>query len=474
MIFRKKDTQLSLTIIILFVAVIALLSVAVIIFIAMFRSQRQKMLLTKPEPIGTETKNAKPKDDYYIQIAQIKRLLNQNPEAFDSREQLGDCYVAVGNNQSALKEYITVLDRQTNMTDTDKIRIMDKIAQAYIDVGNFTEAQKFCRLVRQIDPKDLQATTNLAVTLLKTGEVEKGLVILKKIQPLHPTDANIAKYMGIAHYLNKSYTSAVSCFTYSDKLRPLDGESLFYNGVSMLMSDSSQAVYYLEQAAKDPVYGAEAHYFLGKHYRGKNDYKQSNHHFAAAAADKNVKASLYLDAYYTMGLNYAEMNDIANAVRCWQAVSAKKPDYQDVAQKLQVMGSRNSSDNMKIFIAGTPTQFADLCKRFAVFYAETDAAMFGSHFTVDRAYNGDAGYVITGQCRSDTGKESYIFLFVRETGTIGDVYVRSVHKQMKDSKIDKAVCVTCGTFSDVAKDFVSARMISLLDKDDTNAILQKI
>ncbi|MBP5449068.1 MAG: restriction endonuclease, partial [Spirochaetales bacterium] len=62
----------------------------------------------------------------------------------------------------------------------------------------------------------------------------------------------------------------------------------------------------------------------------------------------------------------------------------------------------------------------------------------------------------------------------RETGTVGDVYIRSLHKQMKDAKIDKAVCVTCGTFSDVAKDFVSARMIVLLDNDDSNSIMQKI
>ena len=464
---------MSLTIIILYVTVIALLLVALIIFFAMFRSQRQKQLLSKPSP-SNSAKNDKPKDDYYIQIAQIKKLLNNNPEDFDSREQLGDCFTSVGNNQSAVTEYLTVLDRQQNMTDNDKIRIMNKIGQTYIDLGNFTEAQKYCRLVRQIDPENTTATVNLAITIMKFGDPVKSLMILKKMQLAHPMDARIAKYMGIAHYLNKNYSAAVSCFSFSDKITPLDGESLFYNGVSLLMTDSPQAVYYLNQAAADKTYGAESHYFLGKHYRGKNDYKQSNHHFAAAVADPHIKQTLYLDSYYTMGDNYSEMKDIANAVKCWQAVAAKKTDYRDVAQKLQVLSSRNSSDNMKIFIAGTPTQFEDMCQSFAKFYAETDSAMLGSLWTAEKSYNGDAGYIITGQCRSETGKESYIFLFIRETGTVGDVYVRSVFKHMKDSNIDKAVCAACGTFSDVAKDFVSARKIILLDKEDTNSILQKI
>ncbi|MBQ3923374.1 MAG: restriction endonuclease [Spirochaetales bacterium] len=464
------------TIIVLLVVIAAMLLVAITIFIALFRSQRQRQMLTKTTDFSAEqnVKTDKAKDDYYIQIAQIKKLLNQNPEAFESREQLGDCFINVGNNQSALTEYMTVLDRKPGMTPQDKIRIMNKVGNTYILLGNYSEARKYCRLVRQIDPKDLNATVNLALTILKTEDPLKGLMLLKKLHQQNPTDARIAKYMGIANYLNKNYSAAVSCFTFSDKITPLDAESLFYTGVSLLMIDSPQAQHYLTQAASDKTYGVESHYFLGKFFRNKNDFKQSNHHLGAAAANPNIKSALYLDAYYTMGLNYSEMKDIPNAVRCWQTVAAKKADYKDVAQKLQVMSSRNSSDNMKIFIAGTPTQFADLCQRFAKFYAVTNTSLNDAQFNVERAYNGDAGYFVTGECQSDDGKESYIFLFIRETGTVGDVYVRSVYKLMKDSKIDKAVCVTCGTFSDVAKDFVSARMIVLLDNDDSNSIMQKI
>ena len=70
--------------------------------------------------------------------------------------------------------------------------------------------------------------------------------------------------------------------------------------------------------------------------------------------------------------------------------------------------------------------------------------------------------------------EQYIFLFIRSTGITGDVIVRTINNKMKEEKINKGICVCCGSYSQFALDFVSSRMIDTLDKDATSAILSQI
>ncbi|MBP5707152.1 MAG: tetratricopeptide repeat protein, partial [Spirochaetales bacterium] len=332
--------SVSMTILILMIIIITLAIVLLIAWLAISLRKKQQIMLSKQSGASiSSVGKAKdtPKDDYYIEIARLKKLLNRNPDAIEAREHLGDCHFEVNAFQAAASEYLTLLDRQSDaLSSDDKERIMSKLGNAYMKQEKYKEAYKYFRMVRQANPDNVDAYISIAVIAIKTGSADKGLYALKKVKKTLPTNTTAAKYIGIAHYMLSDYAAAVACFEFYGRMEPLDPESLLSYGVSLYMTHSKQALSILRQVGNDQTYGGEANYWIAKVYLEEKSYQQSNQYFRNAIDNKSVKQAIRLDAYYRMAENYLAMQNTSNAIRCWQAIIAIQPEYKDVSQKIEV------------------------------------------------------------------------------------------------------------------------------------------
>ena len=67
-----------------------------------------------------------------------------------------------------------------------------------------------------------------------------------------------------------------------------------------------------------------------------------------------------------------------------------------------------------------------------------------------------------------------LFRFVRTTGSIGELLLRELYTRSKEMKAGRGFCLTAGDFTDGARQFVEARLIDLVEKEDLLKRLNKL
>ena len=75
---------------------------------------------------------------------------------------------------------------------------------------------------------------------------------------------------------------------------------------------------------------------------------------------------------------------------------------------------------------------------------------------------------------SSKWEDTEIFRFYRTTGSIGELYVRDFQARVSDSKADRGICFTAGSFSEEGKKYAEGRPIDLVSKDALVKLLKKI
>ena len=58
-----------------------------------------------------------------------------------------------------------------------------------------------------------------------------------------------------------------------------------------------------------------------------------------------------------------------------------------------------------------------------------------------------------------------MFRFIRTSSPVGELFLRDMQTRLKDVRAGRGFCVTAGSFTQTAKQFVEARLIDLVEKD---------
>ena len=80
------------------------------------------------------------------------------------------------------------------------------------------------------------------------------------------------------------------------------------------------------------------------------------------------------------------------------------------------------------------------------------------------------------QLTVDTSRweDTEIFRFYRTTGSIGELYVRDFQAKVSESKADRGICFTAGTYTEEALKYAEGRPIDLITKDGLVKLLKKV
>jgi len=107
--------------------------------------------------------------DFDAAIAAYKKAVDISPENADARVALADLYARRGRYSEALAEYSNVL-----ASHSDSALPYYRIADANLQMGNFSEAAAAAARALQIDPKLRKARYVNGVALVRMGRTEQG------------------------------------------------------------------------------------------------------------------------------------------------------------------------------------------------------------------------------------------------------------------------------------------------------------
>jgi len=106
-----------------------------------------------------------------------------------SRYRLADKALAEGQNEQALREYLKVLhlDKRTNGTYTD-VRALLGTTAAYYQLGQYSKAQRMCKVILKLDPQNGGAYFYAGSSLDEQGKKEFALKFYKQFVNLPDRD----------------------------------------------------------------------------------------------------------------------------------------------------------------------------------------------------------------------------------------------------------------------------------------------
>lgn len=176
-------------------------------------------------------------------LSEVTRL---QPENAGAHHWLGLCFQQLGQTDLAKRSYEKALS------------LNGKLYEAYFRLGTIAEeedkpkeADAHYRKAIQINPRYVKSFVKLALLYLNHDYPELALNVLTTAQSINDTDAEIHKFLGLAHQALKQYEQAIASFQKALKLKPGMYDAMYNLGMAYAAADNAKdAEVWLDRFAK--------------------------------------------------------------------------------------------------------------------------------------------------------------------------------------------------------------------------------
>ncbi|HOJ63667.1 MAG TPA: tetratricopeptide repeat protein [Spirochaetota bacterium] len=455
--------------------VILLILIIVFIIISFFVKDKNNKNKKENKIKGEKKEKPKSKEEIYLAIDEYKKILKNSPDKHNVRESLADALVEVQAYVNAIKEYMILLNKAGIDKNINETEILLKIANAFELSGDKEEAKKYYLLIKKKDNLNLKANIFLAKYELEKKEYEKALALFNIVMKLDPENQEVEKFLGITYFYCNRFKNAIELFIKYLKNNPNDSDVIYYLGYSFYsLNRTDDAIRYFSKIKNNEQYAAEINYFIGNIHKKQKIFFKAIEEFQNAITSNKLDEEKLYEAYYQLAESYLFIHDTTNAIATWKKLYELNPQYKDIAEKIETYSQLESHSLLEKYLLGSVNQLTNLCKLFIKYYLTKHCNRNGLiKFTKIQMLQ-DNSLEIYLEFTVRNVVEFYYFLFLRSVTTVGDFTLRSLYNKLKEEKIDKAVCVTAGNFSQTAKEFVESRMIELVEKDLTIEILENV
>ena len=124
---------------------------------------------------------------------------------------------------------------------------------------------------------------------------------------------------------------------------------------------------------------------------------------------------------------------------------------------------------LQIFLLASNPEFLALCRKIVTHFFEKAKVKISS-ISLNKSEFAD----ILSEVHTKHWEDIVLFRFIRTTGTVGELIVRDLYASCKEHKADRGYCIIAGDYSDSAKQFVEARLIDLIDKNQIKQLFKRI
>jgi hypothetical protein len=223
------------------------------------------------------------------------------------------------------------------------------------------------------------------------------------------------------------------------------------------------------QLRTDPVIGPKAAIYAGTINTSQRRYDAAIADYEIGLKHEGIPAEINLELKYRLAQAYLQKQEIGPALKQLKELHSITPGYRDVEALIGKYAEMNSNQNLQVYLMGQTSDFVALCRR-VVGVVFPKAKIKVTNVTVQTNEWAD---VLT-EVSTPKWEDVILFRFMRSQGVVGDLALRDLYSRIKETRAGRGFCFVAGTFSDVAKQFVEARLIDLVEKDQLASTLSKL
>lgn len=394
-------------------------------------------------------------------LREANKRLAQNPKDPEALLAIGELHYNEAAFDQAMKIYATLVDLCATNPEIDEYEMTVRYALSALKCDQTEEAYKSLLIARSMKDDGFDVNYNLGYLEYLHKNYEKAILLLSHARVLQPEHALTLRFLGHSLFKTKRYAEAAALLRKAIDQAPEDKESLFAVARSYHeLGQNEQAIKIFSHLRADPQMGPNAALFAGTIHLQTRQYDQAVMDFQLGLKHEGITPEVVLELKYRLAATYIKQQEIGEAIRLLLELQQASPDYKDVQEQLQKYRELNTNQNLKVFLIAPSSDFVTLCRKMAVAFFP-DAKVKITDVSMQTAEYAD----ILADVSAPKWEDIILFRFVRTTGIVGELILRDLYSRIKDVKAGRGFCLTAGTFTEGATQFVEARLIDLVNKD---------
>jgi tetratricopeptide (TPR) repeat protein len=408
--------------------------------------------------------------DRHTIIREANKALAQNPKDSEALSALADVYYGEQDWAKAAKTYSVLIDLVAANPELNEEEVLVRHGLASMQIGQTEDAYRSLILARKSDQDKFEINYNLGQLELQRKAYERAVPLLHAAHDERPDHMGAAKTLGQAYFHVKRHREAIGLLKRVTEAEPDDKESFFTLGQAyyeLAQNDAASRVFGHLRA--DPVYGPRAALMAGSIHLKSRLYDEAELDFQIGLKHEEMQPEILLELKYRLAATYTRKNQLDRALDMLRQIAQVNPTYKDVAAQIERSRELAGNENLRIFLVAPMSEFIGLCRRIVTNYFPKSKTKI-TDINVGRTDYTD----ILAEIHTAKWEDIVVFRFVRSSGTVGELILRDLHSRIKDLHAGRGFCISAGDFSDPAREFVEARLIDLLGKQELNRLLSRV
>ncbi len=400
---------------------------------------------------------------------EANRALAQNPKDHGALRILADAYFDEKSWEKALRTYGVLANLCATNPEIDEYTVNLRYGLAAIQLNQLEEAYKALAVSRSKSTEGFELNYNLGFLEFKRKNFEKAMAYLRAARELAPEHLPTMKYLAHSLYRVKKFSDALALLRRYIDAQPDDKEAVFVVAQAYYeLGQNDQATKIFSHLRADPVFGPRSTLMSGSIHLKNHQYEKAQTDLELGLRHENVPPDIAVELRYRLAAAYAKTQQIAKALPLLEQIQQARPNYKDVNQQLHRFRELNTNKNLQVFLISPPSEFVSLCRRVTMNFFK------GSRVKIVDISVGKNEYAdVLAEIETNQWVDTILFRYIRTTGQVGELLLRDFHGRVKDLKAGRGFCISAGEFSEGAHQFVEARLIDLIDKNELVKVLNR-
>ena len=419
--------------------------------------------------LGSKKGGSKKQKSRATIIRDATRKLSQDPHNPDGLISLSELYYNERAFDKAYGLYDTMLNIAPAHTEINPFIAALRQGICGLKIGKIQDAMRGLQAAYNIKPSDFEANYYLGQALYKNDMFEKAIPCLKKAVVIKPDASSINTPLGLCLYKAKHYKESLPYLKRSLDDNPDNKEALFS------MADAMQEIGMGEKAIKvflhlrpDPNFGAKSCLSAGIYHSKAGQPEKAIQDFEIGLKHQNVPQDIFLELKYRLATCLLSMKNISAGLQHLIDISVINSQYKDVGQLITRYQELNQNKNLQTYLMAGSSDFVALCRNIVMNYYK------GSVTKIQDINVQPDNVEILVNVETSKWEDTEVFRFYRTQGSTGELMVRDFHGKVTDSKSDRGICFTAGSYTDEARRYAEGRPVDLVEKDGLIKLLKRI
>jgi tetratricopeptide (TPR) repeat protein len=408
--------------------------------------------------------------DRDLVVREATRRLVQDPRDVPALQDLAEIAFEEQDFPNAYKHYRSLVSLCGANPEIDEFEVTLRLGQSALKIKKPVEAHRHLTVARSLRPDEFEVNFNLGLMEYLQKNHEKSAEYFRIAHSQRPDDVATNRYLGHSLYSQQAYSDGTEVLQRVLDFEPEDKKAQFLLAKSYhAMKQNDLALQIFTRLRTDADIGAISALHAGTLNTNAKRFDTAIEDFDIGLRHENIKQAVFLELKYRLAEVYLKTGELSGALRLWKEINTLQPNYKEVGAKIAQFQEVNTNRFMQTFLMGASSEFITLCRRIAArYYANAHTKL--TNISLRKGEYAD----ILANVRTPQWEDQVLFRFVRSQGAVGELLLRDLYIRAKEVRAPRAVCVIGGSFTEQAREFVEARMIDVVEKDQLFKMLKKL